>query len=183
MDVQADGKTDSGLFVGVVGEPVAWTFTGVAAETGREVAILLNKIPPGAAIDPPQDGSAANSSVRIVWTPAAASQSGENMIVIARDLTRCRALEADAKTCDANQNLSKYDVQIAGVAWEIVQSNAVQNNTIIPPTPGTNCPPTASVGSTVLQTGLQVLTGGGLQSIVPGLLGSLVSGSTKPAGC
>ena len=103
MDVSAEGKTDTGLFVGVVGEPVPWSFTGVAAEDGREVAILLNNVPKGAELDPPQDGTPAATSVRVNWTAAVAQTSKSDIQIYARDKTRCLAIEGSEKACAANK--------------------------------------------------------------------------------
>lgn len=197
MDISADGKTDAGLFVGVVGEAVPWRFRGVAAEDGREVAILLNKIPQGATIDPPQDGTRASTDVRILWTPTAAQTSQDDLEIYARDLSRCKMREG-AERCSVNKILSQYDVKIAAVGWEIVNPAAVQaataaatgtstTNGIVVQVSDPRCGGIAGttqqqIQSSVLQTGLKVLTGGGLQSLLPGLLGSMMSGSSAPIG-
>ncbi len=199
MDVAAEGKTDAGLFVGVVGEPVPWTFKGVAAEDGREVAILLNKIPKGAEIDPPQDGTTAATDVKIVWTPDTAQTSKDDLEVYARDLTRCKAVETGDK-CHANKVLKKYDVKIAAVKWEVVKSDAVQAadpaapaaanpvaDALVVKVSDPNCggikgTSQQQIQSTVLQTGLKVITGGGIQALLPGLLGTLLNSKGAPPG-
>ena len=200
MNVNVTGKTDTGLLVGVTNEAVPWTFSGVASETGREVAILLNKIPQGAAIDPPQDGTAANTSVRINWTPAAVATSTDKLQIYARDLTRCKVLEKDDSVCAANKILDKYDVMVAQPSWEIINPDAVQGGGANPSLLGANgvnvkvsdpncggvkATTESDIKGSILQTGLKNLTPGGILSMLPGLNGAATqpSGSTQPTSC
>lgn len=96
--IEGDGFDITGRFLGKVGSPVNWVFTGVLnGGAKRKLGIWLMRMPPGALLEPV---TGKPNFVHVVWTPQSLAEG--RMIVVARDLDRCHALVAEeqAKQCD-----------------------------------------------------------------------------------
>ncbi len=118
-----------GQLLALVGQPVAWEFYGIDADTVNEdglssvrrVTVLLDKIPSGSAITPAVKKESLAVQAQIVWTPAKEGSGAVDVIV--RDQERCELLE-NAASCQQYAFLKDYDTRFAGIKWEVMNQEA-----------------------------------------------------------
>jgi hypothetical protein len=185
----------SGLLMGFAGEPVNWTFYGIDKNTqtadglssDRRVVVLLNDVPKGSSISPDKDSGELATEVRIDWTPDK-PQRGK-MEFIARDYDRC-LLNESKEFCNKYIYHKEYDRRIPANNWEVLDKEEIQasagggsegaDNVVNVSNPDCGKPTTDSqINGQILNIGLKVLMGGGLESILPSLAGSVLGGSTQ----
>lgn len=194
----------SGLLMGFAGEPVNWNFYGIDKNTqsadglssDRRVVVLLNDVPKGSTIFPEKGSSELSTEARIDWTPDK-PQRGK-MEFIARDYDRC-LLNESKDFCNKYTFHKEYDRRFPSNNWEVLDKEVVQasagdgstgdDSVVNVSNPDCGNPTTdADINKGMLDIGLKVLMGGGLESILPSLAGSVLgtSGSgqtTNPTEC
>lgn len=191
-DIHSNGFSSQGGLLGYVGEPVPWDFEGFDSNsTTRRIAVLLNKTPAGAEVEPPISSTAVYSSVRIVWTPEERQRSSRDLEVHLRDLDGCLQ-ELPADQCNnGKKSIPKFDT-VKKLSWQIIErdqnagdANESDSDQDALNASNSNCPQPNSDQNMLgglIQTGISVLTGGAasLPQLLPGLLSQIGGGNSAP---
>jgi hypothetical protein len=166
MDFTASNIDSDGALLGYVNEAISWDITGTdLSGSGRTVGILLNKYPKGSTISPKPTKSVENTA-RIEWISSSSGRSKNDIMVIMRDLDRCRMMESKKENCNVDAKLSAYDKE-GSIAWRITTPDDLVGDTtggevvhVSDPNCGQNATTDGQITGKMLQVGIGVLTGG-----------------------
>jgi hypothetical protein len=124
MGIAASGLSgEIGALVGMTGRNVEWVFEAIDQDNGgRTVGIFLLETPSGSESD--TAGSISNK-VQLNWTPTIAGRGTQPIVIVTRDMDRCRMEMQNPGDCDLSNINETYDVPTS-MPYEIVDQNAIE---------------------------------------------------------
>ena len=117
MGINPSGLSEAaGVLVGFVDEDVDWSFEGIDQEyTGRSIGVFIEDAPSSSETDKAE----VDESIKISWVPKQAEVSDKPIVVITRDLERCKIEAKKSSNCTVKKYMSKFDIKTK-MNYEIV---------------------------------------------------------------